>query len=142
MNTSDNIAAPATAVGGAVTIIRLSGPGVLDIANKVWQGIPLSDRNIRKMVLGKIAGDQALAVYMKAPASYTGDDVVEFQCHGGAAAADAVMRAVLNAGCRLAEPGEFTCRAFINGKLDLLQAEAVADIISSGSDAALKMAEK
>ncbi|MBE6390998.1 MAG: tRNA uridine-5-carboxymethylaminomethyl(34) synthesis GTPase MnmE [Lentisphaerae bacterium] len=142
MNTCDNIAAPATAVGGAVTIIRLSGPGVLDIANKVWQGIPLSDRNIRKMVLGKIAGDQALAVYMKAPASYTGDDVVEFQCHGGAAAADAVMRAVLNAGCRLAEPGEFTCRAFINGKLDLLQAEAVADIISSGSDAALKMAEK
>ena len=142
MNTRDNIAAPATAVGGAVTIIRLSGPDVLEIANKVWQGKPLSGNHVRKMILGKVAGDQALAVYMKAPGSYTGDDVVEFQCHGGAAAADAVMRAVLAAGCRLAEPGEFTCRAFINGKLDLLQAEAVADIISSASDAALKMAEK
>ncbi len=142
MNTVDNIAAPATAVGGAVTIIRLSGPGVLEIANRVWDGTPLSSGNVRRMMLGKVAGDQALAVYMKAPATYTGDDVVEFQCHGGAAAADAVMRCVLDAGCRLAEPGEFTCRAFINGKLDLLQAEAVADIISSGSDAALKMAEK
>ncbi len=142
MNTLDNIAAPATAVGGAVTIIRLSGPGVLDIANKVWQGTALSAGNVRKMLLGKVAGDQALAVYMKSPNSYTGDDVVEFQCHGGAAVADSVMRSVLNAGCRLAEPGEFTCRAFVNGKLDLLQAEAVADIISSGSDAALKMAEK
>ncbi|MBO5822155.1 MAG: tRNA uridine-5-carboxymethylaminomethyl(34) synthesis GTPase MnmE [Lentisphaeria bacterium] len=142
MNQADNIAAPATAVGGAVNIIRLSGPDVLDIANKIWQGKPLSKNNARKMLLGKIAGDQALAVYMKAPASYTGDDVVEFQCHGGAAVADAVLRCVLSAGCRLAEPGEFTCRAFINGKLDLLQAEAVSDIISSGSDAALKMAEK
>ena len=142
MNTQDNIAAPATAVGGAVNIIRLSGPDVLDIANSIWQGKPLSRRNARKMLLGKVAGDQALAVYMKAPASYTGDDVIEFQCHGGAAVADAVLRSVLSAGCRLAEPGEFTCRAFINGKLDLLQAEAVSDIISSGSDAALKMAEK
>ena len=142
MNTLDNIAAPATAVGGAVNIIRLSGPGVLDIANKIWQGTPLSGKNARKMLLGKVSGDQALAVYMKSPASYTGDDVVEFQCHGGAAVADAVLRAVLSAGCRLAEPGEFTCRAFVNGKIDLLQAEAVSDIITSGSNAALKMAEK
>lgn len=142
MNTLDNIAAPATAVGGAVNIIRLSGPGVLDIANKIWQGTPLSGENARKMLLGKVSGDQALAVYMKSPASYTGDDVVEFQCHGGAAVADAVLRAVLSAGCRLAEPGEFTCRAFINGKIDLLQAEAVSDIITSGSNAALKLAEK
>ena len=62
MNTLDNIAAPATAVGGAVNIIRLSGPGVLDIANKVWQGTPLSEKNVRKMLLGNVAGDQALAV--------------------------------------------------------------------------------
>lgn len=141
MNTRDNIAAPATAVGGAVTIIRLSGPEVLDIANRIWEGVPLSAANVRRMILGKVAGDQALAVYMKAPGSYTGDDVVEFQCHGGAASADAVMRCVLNAGCRLAEPGEFTYRAFVNGKLDLLQAEAVADIVTSGSEAALKIAE-
>ena len=143
MNQSDNIAAPASAVGGAVTVIRLSGPGVLQIANQVWQGKkPLSAANARKMMLGEVAGDPTLAVYMKAPASYTGDDVVELQCHGGAAAANSVMKSVLSAGCRLAEPGEFTCRAFLNGKLDLLQAEAVADIISSSSQTALHMAQK
>ena len=143
MNQSDNIAAPATAVGGAVTIIRLSGPGVLEIANKVWHGKkPLSAANVRRMMLGTAAGDPTLAVYMKSPYSYTGDDVVELQCHGGAAAANAVMKAVLDAGCRLAEPGEFTCRAFLNGKVDLLQAEAVADLIASSSQTALHLAQK
>lgn len=142
MNDSDNIAAPASAIGGAVTVIRLSGPGVLDIANQVWLGrTRLGDANVRKMLLGKVGDDPTLAVYMKSPASYTGDDVVELQCHGGAGVADMVMKKVLAAGCRLAEPGEFTCRAFLNGKLDLLQAEAVADIISSGSNAALQLAE-
>ena len=143
MNQSDNIAAPASAVGGAVTVIRLSGPGVLEIANKVWQGKKtLSAANARRMMLGNVAGDPTLAVYMKAPFSYTGDDVVELQCHGGAAAANAVMKLLLSSGCRLAEPGEFTFRAFVNGKLDLLQAEAVADLISSASESALHMAEK
>lgn len=143
MNQSDNIAAPATAIGGAVTIIRLSGPQVLEIANRVWKGKkPLSAANARRMMLGTVDGDPTLAVYMKAPFSYTGDDVVELQCHGGAAAANAVMKRVLSAGCRLAEPGEFTCRAFLNGKLDLLQAEAVADLISSSSQTALQMAQK
>ena len=143
MNQSDNIAAPASAVGGAVTVIRLSGPGVLEIANKVWKGKkPLSAANVRRMMLGDVAGDPTLAVYMKAPFSYTGDDVVELQCHGGAAAANAVMKLLLSSGCRLAEPGEFTFRAFVNGKLDLLQAEAVADLISSASESALHMAEK
>ncbi|MBR7121723.1 MAG: tRNA uridine-5-carboxymethylaminomethyl(34) synthesis GTPase MnmE [Lentisphaeria bacterium] len=143
MNQSDNIAAPASAVGGAVTVIRLSGPQVLEIANRVWQGRkPLSAADVRRMMLGEVAGDPTLAVYMKAPYSYTGDDVVELQCHGGAAAADAVMKKLLSSGCRLAEPGEFTCRAFLNGKLDLLQAEAVADLISSSSENALHMAEK
>ena len=142
MNESDNIAAVASAIGGAVTVIRLSGPGVLDIANNVWKGRrPLCDADARKMMLGKAGNDPTLAVYMKAPASYTGGDVVELQCHGGAAAADQLMRAVLSAGCRLAEPGEFTYRAFMNGKMDLLQAEAVADIVSSGSEAALRLAE-
>ena len=143
MNQSDNIAAPASAVGGAVTVIRLSGPEVLNIANTVWQGrTPLSAANARKMLLGKVAGDPTLAVYMKAPFSYTGDDVVELQCHGGAASANAVMKLLLSSGCRLAEPGEFTCRAFLNGKLDLLQAEAVADLISSASESAMHMAQK
>ncbi len=143
MNTSDNIAAPASAIGGAVTVIRISGPDALNIGNRVWQGkTSLSDSVTRKMLLGKVGSDPALAVYMKNPASYTGDDVVELQCHGGAAAAASAMKLLFSAGCRLAEPGEFTYRAFVNGKLDLLQAEAVADIISSGSQAALDLAEK
>ena len=113
MNQSDNIAAPASAVGGAVTVIRLSGPGVLQIANSVWKGKkPLSAANVRRMMLGEVSGDPTLAVYMKAPYSYTGDDVVELQCHGGAAAANAVMKTLLSAGCRLAEPGELPAGHF------------------------------
>ena len=143
MNTFDNITAPASAIGGAVTVIRISGPDALAIANRVWKGrSPLSSANRRKMLLGHAGNDQALAVYMQAPNSYTGDDVVELQCHGGAAAANSVLSALLDAGCRMAEPGEFTFRAFANGKLDLVQAEAVADIISAGSELAYRTAEK
>ncbi len=143
MNTTDNIAAPASAVGGAITVIRISGPDAPEIGNRVWTGrARLSEKNVRRMLLGEVSGDPALAVYMRAPASYTGDDVVELHCHGGAAAARNALTAVLDAGCRMAEPGEFTFRAFVNGKVDLLQAEAVADLIASGSDAALKLAER
>ena len=143
MNTSDTITAPASGTGGAVTVIRISGPRAVEVAGKVWKGrVPLADAEPRKMYLGKAGGDPALAVYMKAPASYTGDEVVEIQCHGGAAAADNVLRRLLSSGCRMAEPGEFTFRAFINGKLDLAQAEAVADIVSSGSAAAFDLAKK
>ena len=144
MNTTDTIAAPASSVTGAVAIIRLSGPDALRAASKIWRGKwPLgAPENIRRMLLGKVGDAPALAVYMKGPHSYTGDDVVELQCHGGAAAAHAVLTAALEAGCRMAEPGEFTFRAFVNGKLDLLQAEAVADVVRSGSNAALKLAER
>ena len=143
MNTSDTITAPATGTGGAVTIIRISGKDAVLCADKVWQGkISLAEAEPRKMYLGKVGGDPTLAVYMKAPASYTGDDVVELQCHGGAIAANAVLRALLSAGCRMAEPGEFTFRAFVNGKMDLAQAEAVADLINSGSESAMHLAER
>ena len=143
MNTTDTIAAPASAISGAVAVIRISGERALAAAQRVWHGKakPDAPENIRKMLLGKVGNAPTLAVYMKAPRSYTGEDVVELQCHGGAAAAHAVMSAVLAAGCRLAEPGEFTFRAFVNGKLDLVQAEAVADLVRSGSDAARKVAE-
>ena len=143
MNTTDTIAAPASAITGAVAVIRISGERALAAAKTVWHGKAELDApgNIRKMLLGKVGNAPTLAVYMKAPRSYTGEDVVELQCHGGAAAAHAVMTAVLNAGCRLAEPGEFTFRAFVNGKMDLVQAEAVADLVRSGSDAARKVAE-
>ena len=113
MNTFDNIAAPASAVGGAVTILRISGPEALSIANRVWKGkVPLGDSNKRKMLLGIAGNDQVLAVYMKAPHSYTGDDVVELQCHGGAAAANAILEHLFRAGCRMADfcyPGR-SCR--------------------------------
>ena len=143
MNTFDNIAAPATGIGGAVSIIRISGPDALAIGRKVWHGrTPLSPEHRRKMLLGRVGVDSALAVYMPGPASYTGDDVVELHCHGGQSAADQALRLAFDAGCRLAEPGEFTFRAFVNGKLDLAQAEAVNDVISAGSDLALKVAAR
>ncbi|MBQ7207217.1 MAG: tRNA uridine-5-carboxymethylaminomethyl(34) synthesis GTPase MnmE [Lentisphaeria bacterium] len=143
MNTSDTITAPASGTGGAITVIRISGPRAAGIADAVWKGKrPLAGAEPRKMFLGKVGADPTLAVCMKAPASYTGDDVVELQCHGGAVAADNVLRRLLAAGCRMAEPGEFTFRAFINGKLDLAQAEAVSDIVSSGSAAAFDLAQR
>ncbi|MCQ2353150.1 MAG: tRNA uridine-5-carboxymethylaminomethyl(34) synthesis GTPase MnmE [Victivallaceae bacterium] len=143
MNTTDTIAAPASAVGGAVTVIRIAGPDALKVGNTVWQGkSPLGNDCVRVMKLGKIGLESALAVYMKAPASYTGDDVVEIQCHGGAAAADCALRKIFAAGARCAEPGEFTFRAFVNGKLDLTQAEAVSDLISASGDAAFQLAAR
>lgn len=143
MNTFDNIAAPVTGIGGAVSIIRISGPDALAIGRQVWHGkSELGMKNRRKLLLGRVGLDSALAVFMPAPASYTGDDVVELHCHGGQSAADQALRSVLSMECRLAEPGEFTFRAFVNGKIDLAQAEAVNDVISAGSDLALKIAEK
>lgn len=145
MNTTDTICAIASGIGGAVAIIRISGAKALEVANQVWRGKePLSGSTAREMRLGKILaiGDTALAVYMPNPKSYTGDDVVELQCHGGAFAARRVLEAVISAGARLAEAGEFTFRAFVNGKLDLAQAEAVGDIVNAGSSMALELAER
>ena len=144
MNTTDTIAAPASAVGGAVTVIRISGPEALKVLKEVWHGKsdPAKESNFRKMLLGNVNGDPALAVFMPGPRSYTGDDVAEIHCHGGAAAAANAVGAILSCGARTAEPGEFTFRAFVNGKLDLTQAEAVSDLISAGSNAALKLAER
>ncbi len=143
LNTKDNIAAIASGISGAVCIVKCAGPDILSIARKVFSGRgELGRESARRMRLGQVAGDTVLAVYMPGPASYTGDDVVEFHTHGGAAAAGAVLRKVLESGCRMAEPGEFTFRAFVNGKMDLLQAESVAELISAGSELALKTAEK
>lgn len=143
MNTFDNIAAPATGIGGAVSIIRISGPDALAVGRALWHGArELAPEHKRELLLGRVGADSALAVYMPGPASYTGDDVVELHCHGGQAAADNALRLAFDAGCRLAEPGEFTFRAFANGKLDLAQAEAVNDLVSAGSDLAFKTAAK
>ena len=134
MNTHDTIAAPATAIGGAVTIIRISGKNTLDILNKVWQGKKtITTADARIMQLGKVAGEPALSVFMPGPRSYTGEDVGEIHIHGGPVSASCTLQLLYEAGCRAAEAGEFTFRAFMNGKLDLTQAEAVADLVSSNS---------
>ncbi len=143
------ICAPATATGGAVAVLRLSGENVDTIASKCWKslgGKRVEQLPPREMTLGVFSGaegvidPQCMAVRMPAPRSYTGEDIVEFHCHGGAVCARAVLRELLRAGARLAHPGEFTRRAFLNGKLDLTQAEAVMDLVSAGSDAALRLA--
>ena len=144
MNTVDTIAAVATAPGGAINIVRISGDHALEAAQHVWHGKQqLNKNNARKMLYGMIGnpGEPALAVYMPNPHSYTGEDVVELQCHGGAIAVRRTLEAVLSQkNVRSAEPGEFTMRAFINGKLDLAQAEAVGDLITSSSDATFDLA--
>ena len=145
INTFDDTAASlCTAPGGAISIIRITGSGALDVAEKVWKGKSSlrKKENCRKVLLGKtIAGDEpCIAFYMKAPHSYTGDDTVELQCHGGSIAPGRLLKAVLDAGARQAEEGEFTRRAFLNGKLDLSQAEAVADLIGAKSNAAADLA--
>jgi tRNA modification GTPase len=151
MIAADTIAALASAPGGAVAVLRLSGPEAMAVANRVWRGAaPLSPEQPRTLLFGRCRtsdspddpGDPALAVLMPRPASYTGEDVVEIHCHGGALVSRRVLAGLLRAGARAAEPGEFTRRAFLNGKLDLTQAEAVADIIQARSDAALRLAER
>ena len=144
MNTVDTIAAVATAPGGAIGIVRISGENALPAAQQVWRGRKsLGKANARMMLYGLIGnpGEPALAVYMPNPHSYTGEDVVELHCHGGAVTVRRTLEAVLSQkNVRAAEPGEFTMRAFINGKLDLAQAEAVGDIITATGDATLNLA--
>ena len=143
MNTVDTIAALASGVNGAIAVLRISGAEALAVAHRlISHKVRLDGANTRKMMLVKVGFDHALAVYFKGPASYTGEDVVEFQCHGGARVAKSVLELILSQDeCRLAEPGEFTFRAFVNGKLDLVQSEAVADLIESNNDLAMKIAE-
>jgi len=144
----DTIAALATAVGGGVAVIRISGPDALSIGNKAWKGAQeLSVTNVRRMMLGHVIdpntreqGDQAMAVFMKGPYSYTGEDVVELQCHGGNFTAKHTLACTFKAGARHAEPGEFTKRAYINGRIDLTQAEAVNDLINAQSEMAMNLA--
>lgn len=143
METNDTIAAVATAPGGALAIIRLSGPSALPVAARVFRGSsPLDEAPPFTVHHGWIADpsgerlDEVLATVYRTPRSYTGQDMVEISCHGGALVVEGVLEAVLAAGARAAGPGEFTRRAFLNGRIDLSQAEAVADLIRSTSDRA------
>jgi tRNA modification GTPase len=139
----DTIAALATAPGnGAVAIVRLSGPAARAIGAALT-GIDARPRYAEVCTFRSAAGeplDRGLVLYFPAPRSYTGEDVVELHGHGGRVVSDALLAHAYALGARPAEPGEFTLRAFLNDKLDLLQAEAVADLVASGSAAAARAA--
>jgi len=140
---SDTIVATATAPGiGAVGVVRLSGPRTRDIARAILGELP-PPRRAQLASFRAADGqaiDQGLGLFFPAPHSYTGEDVLELQGHGGPVVLDLVVARALALGARLARPGEFSERAFLNGKLDLVQAEAVADLIESASAAAARSA--
>ena len=146
LNTNDTIVAISTPPGeGAIGVIRLSGNDAITIVGKIFSGRDLTKQNTHTLHFGKIMDDskvidEVVVSLYKGPKSYTGEDVVEISCHGS----DFVLRQVLSLcmanGARMAKPGEFTLRAFLSGKLDLTQAEAVADLIASQSGSAHKAA--
>lgn len=136
------ICAISTPIGvGGISIIRLSGKDSLNIVNKILE-TPLINPEPRKMQLKKITAnnikDNAMVVYFKAPFSFTGEDLVEIQCHGGVFLTNEILKALLNNGANLAENGEFTKRAFMNGKISLDKAEGVIDMINAESEEQLK----
>lgn len=139
----ETIAAIATPAGrGGVGVVRLSGPGAVDIANRVAGPLPVARRaGFRRFrdASGE-AIDEGLLLVFPAPASFTGEDVVEFQGHGGAVVLDMLLNRLVELGARLARPGEFSERAFLNDRMDLAQAEAVADLIDAGSAQAARAA--
>ena len=149
----DTIAAIATPLGeGGLAVIRLSGPAAVQVADKVFVPRGKSSRKTSEaathtlhyghvMQNGRTVDEVLLAV-MRAPRTFTREDVVEITCHGGLLPAKMVLDTVLANGARLAEPGEFTRRAFLNGRIDLAQAEAVADLIHSRTELALAAANE
>jgi len=148
MTVSDTIAAISTPPGeGAIALVRVSGANAIEVADKIFHGKELpSEFEPRVQHLGEIFGpedqlvDQVVLSIHHAPASYTGEDLIEISCHGGTLVSAKVLEACLRAGARPARPGEFTERAFLNGKMDLTQAEAVIDLIRAKTDLALRSA--
>src|SRR6476659_10173957 len=148
MTVSDTIAAISTPPGeGAIALVRVSGANAIQIADKIFRGKEKpSGFASHVQHLGEIFSaenkliDQAVVSVHRAPASYTGEDLVEISCHGGTLVSAKVFEACLHAGARAARPGEFTERAFHNGKVDLTQAEAVIDLIRAQTDLALRSA--
>ncbi len=149
MQNQDTIVALATPSGaGAIAVIRISGPDALTIGAKVFMSIHnknLKLQHTHTVHLGHIVDgekviDEVLATVFKNPKSYTGEDTVEFSCHGSSYIQQEIIQLLLRKGCRSAQAGEFTLRAFLNGKMDLSQAEAVADLIASENEAAHQVA--
>lgn len=151
MNTNDTICAIATAQGGAIGIIRVSGTDAITITNKIFTPANHRTQNLSlckpyTVHFGYIKNnkdeviDEVLVTLFHAPHSYTGENSVEISCHGSTYILQQVMQLLINNGCRMATPGEYTQRAFLNGKMDLSQAEAVADLIASTSEATHRIA--
>ena len=145
---NDTIAAISTAQGvGAISIIRVSGPSAIPIVNKVFDGKDLEKVSTHTIHYGKIMDqteviDEVLVSVMRAPKTFTREDIVEINCHGGIASTNKVLELILRNGARLAEAGEFTKRAFLNGRIDLTEAESIMDLISSKTEASRKVAIK
>jgi len=144
---NDTITALSTPTGeGAIGIIRLSGPKAIDIVDDLFKGKNLRKQSANTIHFGSLFSpkgdflDEVLVSLFRAPKSYTGENIVEISCHGSAYILTQVLDAMIQSGARLANPGEFTMRAFLNGKMDLSQAEAVADLIASQNQAAHSMA--
>ncbi|MBX7207420.1 MAG: tRNA uridine-5-carboxymethylaminomethyl(34) synthesis GTPase MnmE [Verrucomicrobiaceae bacterium] len=146
----DTIAAISTAIGeAAISVLRLSGPGALEIAGKVFRGRKdVAQLRARAVHLGAAVDadgaviDHVLLIIFRGPASYTGEDLVELHCHGGVLVTQKMLGALLHHGARHADAGEFTQRAFLNGKMDLTQAEAVMDLIHAHSTLAMRAAHE
>lgn len=136
----DTIAAISTALGvGAISIVRLSGKEAIQIVNEIWKGSDLIKSPTHKIHYGKIVEkekeiDEVLVSIMRAPNTYTGEDIVEINCHGGIATTNKILELVLEHGSRLARPGEFTERRFLNGKIDLIQAQGIKDLVDATTD--------
>ncbi|MGN0973383.1 MAG: tRNA uridine-5-carboxymethylaminomethyl(34) synthesis GTPase MnmE [Bacilli bacterium] len=143
---TDTIAAIATSLGvGAISIVKVSGPEAINKVNKIFKGKNLNKVESHTINYGHIIHkkeviDEVLVSVMKAPKTYTGEDVVEINCHGGISVTKKILEIVLGEGVRLAEPGEFTKRAFLNGKKDLIEAEAIMDMINANNEEARKIA--
>ncbi len=142
----DTIAAISTALGvGAISIIRVSGDDAISIVSKIWKGKNLHEQPSHTINYGHIVDngeviDEVLLSLMRAPKTFTTEDVIEINSHGGIATTNRVLELLLSNGCRLAEPGEFTKRAFLNGRIDLIEAEGVMDLISAKTEKSRSLA--
>ena len=142
---NDTIAAISTALGvGAISIIRVSGDQSINIVNKIFKGKDLTKVDTHTINYGHIIEnneiiDEVLVSIMKSPKTFTKEDIVEINCHGGIATTNKILELLLSNGARLAEPGEFTKRAFLNGRIDLVEADGIMNLISSKTDKARKM---
>ncbi len=142
----DIIVGLSTALGvGAISIIRVSGSGSISMVNKIFKGENLENKASHTITYGHIVYqdeiiDEVLVTIMKSPKTYTTEDIVEINCHGGISTTNKIIEILLENGCRLAEAGEFTKRAFINGRIDLIESESVNDLINAKSDASRKLA--